>query len=60
MRSLRVWVLGLGMLVNPLFVLVAHFVGLGFGLKKGAPLWDLVPSYRVPASPLKPIRLILF
>jgi len=58
-RSLRVWVLGMGMQFLPL-TLLAHGFGFWFGHKKGAPLWDLIPGHQVKSKTIEPIRLLLF
>jgi len=58
-RSMRVWVLGMGMM-NPLLLVLGHSVTLWFALKKGAPLWDLHSGFRVMAAELKSGRIILY
>ena len=56
MRSMRVWVLGVGMRM-PILLLIGHLVALWMVKKRGAPLWDLVMGFRVPAAPLSAARL---
>lgn len=58
-RTMRVWVLGMGMM-QPFLLLLGHGVTLWFGLKKGAPLWDLHSKFRVPAAELNNGRVILY
>ena len=58
-RSMRVWVLGMGM-IHPLLMIIGHGVTLWFGLKKGAPLWDLHSGFRVIGAELKSGRVILY
>jgi len=58
-RSMRVWVLGMGMM-HPILIVLGHAITLWFGLKKGAPLWDLHSGFRVPGSELKTGRLVAY
>ncbi len=58
-RSMRVWVLGMGMM-HPILMLLGHSVTLWFGLKRGAPLWDLHSGFRVPGSELAASRVLLY
>ncbi len=57
MRGFRVWVLGMGMHF-PIFILIAHALGFWFGKKRGAPLWDLIPGYRVESKPITGVRIV--
>ncbi|MDA7514386.1 RDD family protein [bacterium] len=59
MRSMRVWVLGVGMRM-PILTLLGHGIALWMVRKRGAPLWDLVTGYRVPGQSLTGLRLGLF
>jgi uncharacterized RDD family membrane protein YckC len=58
-RSMRVWVLGMGMM-HPILIVLGHAITLWFGLKKGAPLWDLHSGFRVPGSEMKPGRQVAY
>ena len=58
-RSLRVWVLGMGMM-HPILLFLGHAITLWFGLKKGAPLWDLHSGFRVMGSELNCRRIVLY
>ena len=58
-RSLRVWVLGMGMM-HPILLLLGHAITLWFGLKKGAPLWDLHSGFRVVGSKLSGQRIACY
>ena len=55
-RSIRVWVLGLGMGM-PHFAFIGHAVALWMIKKKGAPIWDFLTGYRVKSTELSPLRL---
>ena len=59
MRSLRVWVLGMGM-SHVLLMPIAHIVALWMGRKKGAPLWDLPLGHQVTGPAVVPNRLMLY
>ncbi len=59
MRSMRVWVLGVGMRMLPL-TLLGHVISLWMVKKRGAPLWDLVTGYRVLGRPLTGLRIGVF
>jgi uncharacterized RDD family membrane protein YckC len=58
-RAMRVWVLGMGMM-HPILMILGHGVTLWFGLKKGAPLWDLHSGFRVPGGELNSNRVISY
>ncbi len=58
-RSMRVWVLGMGMM-HPILIVLGHGVTLWFGLKRGAPLWDLHSGFRVPGSEVQSGRVLLY
>jgi len=58
-RSLRVWILGMGMM-QPLLIIIGHAVTLWFGLKKGAPLWDLQGGYCVRGRKIGSVNLVVF
>ena len=58
-RTMRVWVLGMGMM-HPILMILGHSVTLWFGLKRGAPLWDLHSGFRVMNSELKSTKVILY
>lgn len=58
-RTMRVWVLGMGMM-HPLLLILGHAMTLWFGLKKGAPLWDLHSGFRVMNGELTTQRVVLF
>ena len=58
-RSMRVWVLGMGMR-EPFILILGHLFNLWIVKKKGAPLWDLTSDFRVVGSPLPKSRLIIF
>ena len=58
-RSMRVWVLGMGMM-HPLLMMLGHGVALWFGLKRGAPLWDLHSGFRVPGGEMNSVRVLLY
>lgn len=59
MRSLRVWVLGLGMGI-PLLIIFGHLVNLWLVKKRGAPLWDLGTGFRVPGAELETKKKTIF
>ncbi len=59
MRSLRIWVLGMGM-NQPLLWPIAHLIAVWMGKKKGAPLWDLPLGHQVTGKTPLPNRLMLF
>lgn len=50
-RSLRVWILGMGMR-QPILMLLGHILSLWMGLKKGVLLWDWQSGFEVRAKPL--------
>lgn len=50
-RSMRVWVLGMGMMQGILLVL-GHVLSLWFGLKKGVMLWDWQSGFEVRSEDL--------
>ena len=56
-RSMRVWVLGMGMR-QPILMILGHVLALWFGLKKGALLWDLHSGFRVVGREVKSERII--
>lgn len=60
MRSMRVWVLGLGMGVIPLLGILGHGLALWMTRKKGAPLWDLVTRHQVKGSSLTAFKIVMF
>lgn len=60
MRSMRVWVLGLGMGVIPLLGILGHGLALWMIRKKGAPLWDLVTGHQVKGTSLTPLKVVMF
>ncbi len=59
MRALRIWVLGMGMQIF-ILPLIAHAIALWFCLKKGAPIWDLVPGYRVESRRMSGLQWAVF
>lgn len=59
MRSLHVWVLGMGMR-NGILLVFGHFINLWLVKKKGAPLWDLGGGYRVPGKDLSLQKILTF
>lgn len=59
MRSMRIWVLGLGMGIAPLAI-IGHLFALWMIKKNGVPLWDLMTGFQVNGRVLKPLRLIAF
>lgn len=58
-RSLRVWILGMGMM-HHLLLILGHAVTLWFGLKKGAPIWDLQGGYCVRGRQIRQTHLVVF
>ncbi|MGJ8696219.1 MAG: RDD family protein [Verrucomicrobiaceae bacterium] len=56
MRSMRVWVLGVGM-KQPLLIVLGHLLALWAVRKHGAPFWDLVLKYRVKMGVLSGGRI---
>lgn len=58
-RSMRVWVLGMGMMELVLMFL-GHCLSLWFGLKKGGMLWDLQSGFQVANRELPPKRVIFY
>lgn len=50
-RSLRVWILGMGMR-EPILMLLGHVLSLWFGLKKGVLLWDWQSGFEVRSRAL--------
>ena len=58
-RSMRVWVLGMGMFI-PLMMIIGCCMSLWFGKKKGGMLWDLQSGFQVKAEQLTPKRIALF
>lgn len=50
-RSMRVWILGMGMR-QPILMVLGHLLSLWFGLKKGALLWDLQSGFEVRSGKL--------
>lgn len=59
MRSMRVWVLGMGMR-EPLIMVFGHLFNLWIVKKRGVPLWDLTTGYRVPGKKLTTQRIVLY
>lgn len=59
MRSLRVWVLGMGMR-NGLLIIFGHLFNLWVVKKRGVPLWDVVSGFRVPGTDLSTQRILTF
>lgn len=58
-RSMRVWVLGMGMFI-PLMMIIGCCMSLWFGKKKGGMLWDLQSGFQVKGEQLTPKRIALF
>jgi len=58
-RSMRVWILGMGMR-EPILMALGHLLSLWFGLKKGALLWDLQSGFEVRAEELDARRVAGF
>jgi len=59
MRSLRVWVLGMGMR-NGLLIIFGHLFNLWVVKKRGVPLWDVSSGFRVPGRTLSTQRMVTF
>ncbi|YCM44793.1 RDD family protein [Verrucomicrobiaceae bacterium 227] len=59
MRSLRVWVLGMGMR-NGLLIIFGHLFNLWVVKKRGVPLWDVASGFRVPGRDLSTQRILTF
>lgn len=59
MRSMRVWVLGMGMR-EPIILIFGHLFNFWIVKKRGAPLWDLTTGFRVSGKELTPQRVTLF
>lgn len=55
-RSLRVWILGMGM-GEFFLMLLGHLLSLWFGLKKGVLLWDWQSGFEVRSEPLDGRRM---
>ena len=58
-RSMRVWVLGMGMFI-PLMMIIGCCMSLWFGKKKGGMLWDLQSGFQVKGEQLTRKRIALF
>jgi uncharacterized RDD family membrane protein YckC len=58
-RSMRVWVLGMGMFL-PLMMVMGLCMSLWFGKKKGGMLWDLQSGFQVKGEQLTPKRITWF
>ncbi|MDA7669133.1 hypothetical protein N8582_01660, partial [Akkermansiaceae bacterium] len=58
-RSMRVWVLGMGMFL-PLMMIIGCCMSLWFGKKKGGMLWDLQSGFQVKGEQLTPKRIAWF
>lgn len=58
-RSMRVWVLGMGMFL-PLMMLIGLCMSLWFGRKKGGMLWDLQSGFQVTGGELTNKRIAWF
>ena len=58
-RSLRVWVLGMGM-GHPILLPIGHLVALWMGRKKGAPLWDFPLGHLVDGEKPSPKKILAF
>lgn len=50
-RSMRVWILGMGMR-QPILMALGHILSLWFGLKRGVLLWDLQSGFEVSSAEL--------
>ena len=59
MRSLRVWVLGMGM-GHPILLPIGHLVALWMGRKKGGPLWDLPLGHLVVGEKPSEKKILAF
>lgn len=58
-RSMRVWILGMGM-GQPILMVLGHILSLWFGLKKGALLWDLQSGFEVRSEELNPRNITIY
>jgi uncharacterized RDD family membrane protein YckC len=58
-RSMRVWVLGMGMFLF-LMMIIGCSMSLWFGKKKGGMLWDLQGGFQVKGRQLTPKRIAWF
>lgn len=58
-RSMRVWILGMGMML-PILMLLGHCISLWFGLKKGGLLWDLQSGFQVSNHRLSQGKIIVY
>ena len=58
-RSMRVWVLGMGMFLPPM-MMIGCCMSLWFGKKKGGMLWDLQSGFQVKGEQLTPKRIVWF
>ena len=58
-RSMRVWILGMGM-TEPILMFFGHCWSLWFGLKKGSLLWDLQSGFQVSSEKVSTKRLVIF
>ncbi len=59
LRSMRVWVLGMGMFL-PLMMLIGFCLSLWFGRKKGGMLWDLQSGFHVTGGKLDRKKIVWF
>ena len=59
MRSMRIWVLGLGMAIPPLFF-IGHVIAWWIVKRNGAPLWDLMTGFRVGGAIPSARRIVFF
>ena len=59
MRSLRVWVLGMGM-GDPILMPIGHLIALWLGKKKGSPLWDFPLGHRVDGEKPERKKIVAF
>jgi uncharacterized RDD family membrane protein YckC len=58
-RSMRVWILGMGMMQWILMIL-GHVLSLWFGLKNGAMLWDLQSGFEVRSEELDGKQITIY
>jgi len=58
-RSMRVWILGMGMM-EPILMFLGHSLSLWFGLKKGALLWDLQSGFQVSNLSLTTKKVVIY
>ena len=58
-RSMRVWILGMGM-GQWILMILGHLLGLWFGLKKGVLLWDLQSGFEVRSTDLDRNRVVTY